>query len=142
MATDAAHALECLRRAAPAVVPTDAVQLPEFWPHQMPMINMGDVVEALRLDASPRSLCILQTLLPRVQVTPRLAATRPTMTTRRIDLPKIHLTVHRNPHPPETSMHRNWARYRENLPVDIYRRLGGSPRILEGDVRRGYVRVA
>lgn len=142
MVTRPAHVLECLRRAVPALVPADAAALPELWRWQMPMVTMADVVQALRLDGTPRSLRILRDLLDTTQVLPHLSAPRPMMTTRKVELPRIHLTVHRNPHPPETTMHRNWSRYRENMPVDVYRRLGGSRRILEGDVRRGYVRVA
>lgn len=139
--TRAAHILDCLRRAAPAAVPSDATAVPELWRWQMPHVTMGDVIAALRLDGSPRSLRIIADLLPTTQVTPTLRAPRPKMTTRREDAPRIHLAVHRNPHPPETTMYRNWSRYREGMPIDVYHKIGGSRRILEGDVRRGYVRV-
>jgi len=142
MVTRAAHILDCLRRAAPALVPADATAVPELWRWQMPMVTMGDVVAALRLDGSPRSLRVLRDLLDNSQVLPRLSAPRPVMTTRRVNLPRIHLTVHRNPHPPSSTMYSNWWRYKDNMPIDVYHRLGGSRRILEGDVRRGYVRVA
>lgn len=141
MVTRAAHVLDCLRRAAPAAVPTDATAIPELWRWQMPHVTMGDVVAALRLDGTPRSLRIIADLLPNTSVVPHLSALRPMMTTRRHSMPRIHLAVHRNPHPPETTMHRNWSRYREGMPVDLYQKIGGSRRILDGDVRRGFVRV-
>jgi hypothetical protein len=135
------HVLNALQSAG-YEVPPDTAALPELWPHQIPNLIMADVVWALRLDGSTESLRVLKTILPRVLVLPTLRAVRPTVTTERVNLPKIHLTVHRNPHPPDTSLHRNWSRYRENLPIDIYRRLGGSSRILDGDIKRGFVKVA
>lgn len=141
MSINATQVLTALR-AANYAVPPDCTAIPALWPHQIPNLRMADVVWALHLEASPASLAVLQTLLPNVKVIPSLGAPKPIMTTRKLNLPSIHLQVHTNPHPPDTSLYRNWHRYRENLPVDVYHRLGGSTRILEGDVRRGLVRVA
>lgn len=141
-----AHVLECLRAVVPEEVPADAAAVPELWRHQMPWVTMGDVVWALVAEGSGRSLAIVRDLLPGVQVVPRVrgGGVRPRVTTARGGgpMPKIHVVARGNPHPPGTSLHRNWWRYREGLPVDVYRRLGGSPRCLEGDLRRGLVRLA
>ncbi len=135
------HVLNVLRQVG-YEVPPDTAPLPALWKHQIPNLLMADIIAALRLDGSPASLHTLATLLPKVTVLPHLKATRPTVTTERANLPKIHLKVHNNPHPPNTSLYRNWARYRERMPVDVFRRLGGNTRILEGDIRRGFVKVA
>jgi len=126
----------------PGRVPTDACAVPELWPWQMPWVTMGDIVWALRLEGSARSLWVLRGMLPGVPVEVRVGGVKPIVTTRRLGIPKIHLEVYRNPHLQGTVLYRNWHRYRENMPVDVYRRLGGSSRCLEGDVRRGLVRVA
>lgn len=141
-----AHVLECLRRAVPDMVPADAAAVPQLWRHQMPWVTMGDVVWALAAEGSGESLRVLRDLLPGVSVVPRVrgGAVPPRVTTAKNAgfMPKIHVIARGNPHPPGTSLHRNWWRYREGLPVDVYRKLGGSPRCLEGDLRRGLIQLA
>lgn len=55
---------------------------------------------------------------------------------------RLHLLVHSNPHPPGTRLARQWHKYKDGLPVAAFLELGGSPDVLVGDVRRGYVKVA
>lgn len=134
--------LVALRATIPHAVPADAAALPELWRWQMPDVLTADIVAALALEGSPASLRTLRRLLPTVPVAPRLGAPRPTLTHRPPTVPRIRVVSPRNPHPEGTSMHRNWAKYRENMPVDVYRRLGGSHHCLEGDLRRGLVKLA
>ncbi len=134
--------LAALRATVPHAVPADATALPELWHWQMPDILAADIIAALARDGSPASVRVLRTLLPDISVTPRLRSPAPALTRRSESMPRIHVVAPRNPHPSGTNLHRNWSRYRENMPVDVYRRLGGSHHCLEGDLRRGLIKLA
>lgn len=121
-APQARAALAAYDHLLPGRVPQDvATGTPELWPHQIRGFREADLVLAL----SSRK----QTREPNFSLT--------TTQVRR-----LHLLVHENPHPPGTRLAHQWHKYRDGLPVRDFLNLGGSPDILVGDVRRGFVKVA
>lgn len=119
--SQARAALQCYESLLPGRVPADvAWGVPELWPHQVRGFREGDMVLAL-LRRQPRGE--QEVILDEGRVR------------------RLQLLVSDNPHPPGTRLARHWRHYRDGLPVRSYLELGGSPDVLVGDVRRGFVRV-
>lgn len=123
-APSARAALAAYADLLPGRVPLDAAAgVPALWPHQVRGFRYCDVVLALM--GKERD--------PQVDSF-TLSASAPVR--------RLHLLVHSNPHPPGTRLARQWHKYKDGLPVAAFLELGGSPDVLVGDVRRGYVKVA
>lgn len=122
--TQARAALAAYDALLPGRVPFDvATGTPELWPHQVRGFRYADLAFALaRKERKPQADSF------------KLSTGAPVR--------RLHLLVHENPHPPGSRLARQWTKYRDGLPVRDFLNLGGSPDVLVGDVRRGYVKVA